>query len=76
MYKDDEQDNVNIENNEDYSQAIKYIKDINYILEIEIQEKIKQSKIYETNKINNNDPMRSGAISIKIFDYVILKTKM
>ena len=71
MYKHDEQDEVNIENNEDYSQAIKYIKDISNILEIEIQEKINQSKTYETNEINNDDlePMRSGAIFDKIMIY-------
>ena len=64
MYKDDEKDDVNVENNEDYSQALKYIKDISNILEIEIKEKINQSKTYETNEINNDDldPMRSGAV--------------
>ena len=51
QYKDDEQDNVNIENNEDYSQEIKYIKDISNILEIEIQEKINQSKIMKQMKL-------------------------
>ena len=51
MYKNDEKDNVNIENNEDYSQAIKYIKDISNILEIEIQEKINQSKIMKQMKL-------------------------
>ena len=71
MYKDDEQDDVNVENNEDYSQAIKYIKDISNILEIQIQEKINQSKTYETNEINNDDldPMRSGAIFDKNMIY-------
>ncbi len=71
MYKDDEQDDVNIENNEDYSQAIKYIKDISTILEIQIQEKINQSQTYETNEVNNDDldPMRSGAIFDKNMIY-------
>ena len=71
MYKDDDQDDVNVENNEDYSQALKYIKDISNILEIEIKEKINQSKTYETNEINNDDldPMRSGAIFNKNMIY-------
>ena len=43
IYKDDDRDNVNIENKRDYSQAMKYIKDRSNILEIEIQEKINQS---------------------------------
>ena len=36
-------------------------KEYNEEEQIEIQEKINQSKTYETNEINNDDPMRSEA---------------
>ena len=67
QYKDDDGDDVNVDNESDYTQSLSYMNEINNTLEYTIKEKLSKSRTFnEINNVEENDPMRSGTIFKKI----------
>ena len=66
QYKDDDGDDVNVDNESDYGQALNYMNDSKTSIDFTIKEKLNKSRTYT--EINNDevDPMRSAAIFQKI----------
>ncbi len=66
QYKDDDGDDVNVDNESDYDQALNYMNDSKTSIDFTIKEKLNKSRTYT--EINNDevDPMRSAAIFQKI----------